>query len=395
MRQVLSESIVGKVPDHLGLAYDAWAPTKESDGKVIDENRNPWIEMLANMSVSPDYARSFERWKQSFSSVGDRLAELKLSSRLLIGHGNSSATGVGLTVHHTWGVPVIPGSALKGLLAHYIDATYGPTDASIAQWELQGDELTRAKYQGVTRNGRRIERGPGTYYRALFGATDARDDDVMREHDIEAGATIGLVTFHDALYVPNSIADNKPFAADVLTVHQKEYYNSLGQRAPNDYDSPNPVAFLTVRPDASLLFVLSGPEEWTELAEKLLHDALANWGVGGKTSAGYGRVETAGERRPGDAASFAAATPKVERMELLKVGARVDVMLLEERTKKGGWKARHAGAGLEGPVQNSNEMPVDKKPGDRLSVEVRVAKGKESAFRYLGDVDAEVAKEKK
>lgn len=288
MRQVLRDSIGREVPDHLGLAYDAWAPTEVTDGKVSDDNRRPWLEKLAELAVSPDYARSFERWKASFSSAGDRLAELTLTSRLLIGHGNASAIDVGLTVHHTWGVPFIPGSALKGLVAHYVDATYGPTDASKKPWEQQGDERVRSDYQGVTWNRRRIERGPGVVYRALFGAPDAREDATMRENGFEAGAAAGLVTFHDALYVPGSLAGNKPFAADVLTVHQKGYYDSSGQSAPNDYDGPNPVAFLTVRPQCRLLLALSGPSEWTELAAQLLADALKNWGVGGKTAAGYG-----------------------------------------------------------------------------------------------------------
>ena len=293
MRQVLRDSIGCDVPDHLGLAYDAWAPTEVADGKVSDDNRRPWLDKLAKLAVSPDYARSFERWKASFSATGDRLAELTLASRLLIGHGNASAI-VGLTVHHTWGVPVIPGSALKGLVAHYVDAIYGPTDPGKKPWEQQGDERARADYQSVTWNRRRIERGPGAIYRALFGAPDAREDEALREHDFAAGAAAGVVTFHDALYVPGSIADNKPFAADVLTVHQKGYYDSSGQSAPNDYASPNPVAFLTVRPKCRLLLALSGPSEWTELAGQLLADALRNWGVGGKTAAGYG-IGTVGQ----------------------------------------------------------------------------------------------------
>lgn len=288
MRQVLRESIGRDVPDHLALAYDAWAPTEASDGKVTDDNRRLWLERLADIAVSPDYARSYERWKQIFSSAGDRFAELTLASRLLVGHGNSSATGVGLTVHHTWGVPVIPGSSLKGLVAHYVDATYGPADPDREPWEQPSNERARADYQGVTWNKSRVERGPGAIYRALFGAPDAREDEAMREHDLAAGASAGLVTFHDALYVPDSIAHNKPFAADVLTVHQKGYYDSSGKCWPNDYDSPNPVAFLTVRPKCRLQLALSGPSEWTDLAAQLLGDALQTWGVGGKTSAGYG-----------------------------------------------------------------------------------------------------------
>jgi CRISPR-associated protein Cmr6 len=290
MRQALHE--VG-TPDHVALAYDAWGPVG-NDGKVPDAQRAQWLSNLAGISVAADYARSFERWKASFAAPGDRLAELTLVSRLLIGHGNASAIGVGLTVHHTWGVPVIPGSALKGLVAHYVDATYGPIDASQKPWKQQGEERVRADYQGVTWNRRRIERGPGVVYRALFGAPDAREDATMRENGFEAGAAAGLVTFHDALYVPGSSTDDRPFAADVLTVHQKGYYDSSGQSEPNDYDSPNPVAFLTVRPKCRLLLVLSGPSEWRELAAQLLADALKNWGVGGKTAAGYG-IGTVGE----------------------------------------------------------------------------------------------------
>jgi len=104
--------------------------------------------------------------------------------------------------------------------------------------------------------------------------------------------------FHDALYVPDSIADNKPFAADVLTVHQKSYYESLGRSAPNDYDILKPVAFLTVRPRCRLLLALSGPREWTELAGQLLKAALEAWGVGSKTSAGYGLGRVGSWQKP-------------------------------------------------------------------------------------------------
>lgn len=392
MRQVLRESIDQPVPDHLGLAYDAWAWTEDTDGKVADSDRRPWLERLSDIAVSSDYVCSFERWRASFKSAGDRLFELALASRLLIGHGNSSAIDVGLTVHHTWGVPIIPGSALKGLVAHYVDATYGPTHSGKKVWELQGDERVRADYQGVTWSRRRVETGPGAIYRALFGAPDARDDDVMRERGLEAGAVAGLVTFHDALYVPGSLPDNRPFAADVLTVHQKGYYDSLGQSAPNDYDGPNPVAFLTVRPRARLLFALSGPAGWTELAERLLRDALDHWGVGGKTSAGYGRL---GDHKPwaptATTTGHGAATNSMRSVSL-RAGAQCEVVLLEERTKKGGWKARHDAAGLEGPLQNSNEVSADRKPGDRIIVIVKIAKGKESAFKYLFGADAGATK---
>lgn len=372
MRQALRS--VG-TPDHAGLAYDAWAPVGD-DGKVPDERRAEWLLALAAIAVPRDYSRSFERWRKSFSAAGDRVFELALASRLLVGHGNSSATGVGITVHHTWGVPVIPGSALKGLLAHYVDAVYGPTEPDLAPWEQKGNERTRADYQGVTWRGRRIERGPGAVYRALFGAPDAEEDDAMRERGFDAGASAGLVTFYDALYVPGSAPADRPFAADVLTVHQKGYYGSSGGSWPNDYDSPNPVAFLTVRPGARLLFALSGPADWTELAEHLLRDALARWGVGGKTSTGYGRL-IAPERLAARARPATAAPGGT----LPKAGDRVEATLLEERTKKGGWKARHEPSGLAGPIQNSADVPATEKAGARLTLIVASVSAREIAFR--------------
>jgi CRISPR-associated protein Cmr6 len=168
---------------------------------------------------------------------------------------------------------MIPGSALKGLCAHYTSATYGSTNGTFAgpKWEKQ-----------------RVTGAPGDYYRALFGAPDVDDD-----------ASGGLVTFHDALYVPGTPDGpnaNKPFAVDVLTVHQRSYYGQLegqtqpGQRWPNDYDSPNPVGFISVRPGTNFLLALSGEGEWPGVALDLLTETVRAWGAGGKTSAGYGRI---------------------------------------------------------------------------------------------------------
>lgn len=372
MRKVLEK--LG-VPYHLGLAYDAWAPVG-ADGKVPDEKRQGWLGGLSCLLVSPDYKQAFNRWEQSFRQPGDRTFKLALESRLLVGHGNSSATDVGLTVHHTWGVPVIPGSALKGLLAHYVDAVYGPDDPDRPPWEQPDEEQRkRARYQGVTWKGRRIHRGPGDVYRALFGAPEAEMDTVMRQRDLEAGAARGLVTFYDALYVPGSVEGDQPYAVDVLTVHQKEYYRSSDSCAPNDYDSPNPVAFLTVRPPAQFLVALSGPPEWTELAERLLREALAQWGVGGKTNAGYGRLVSP-ERRAGSGGTSRA------HVMMPKAGELVEAVLLEERTKRGGWKAWHEPTGLWGPIQNSGDVPGDWVPGQRVQLRVAAVSTREISFRY-------------
>ncbi len=275
------------VPSHLALAYDAWAPASASGddaGKVpVDLKNNgqvviagyraKWLEALENTTIDRDYLRAYERWKISLGNASCK--PVALTSRLLVGHGNASATEVGLTVHHTWGVPMIPGSAIKGVCAHYVAATYGSEP-----------NVESAKFRGPTWSDGKVTKPLGEFYRALFGAPEVGDQPG------EGGA----VTFHDALYVPGS-ANGKPFAIDVTTVHQRSYLGQMegvgtpGERWPNDYDSPNPVGFLTVKKGTELLLAASAKDPlWSDLAFKLAAEAIREWGAGSKTSSGYGRV---------------------------------------------------------------------------------------------------------
>lgn len=128
MRTILKDTLGKTLPDHVGLAYDRYAPLE--DGKIPDNKRDAWLRDIASIALPVDYKFAYERWKNTWTT-GHRNARaviVRLASRLLVGHGHSSPTEVGLTLHPTWGVPMIPGSALKGLLNHYIDAVYGPGD---------------------------------------------------------------------------------------------------------------------------------------------------------------------------------------------------------------------------------------------------------------------------
>jgi CRISPR type III-B/RAMP module RAMP protein Cmr6 len=192
------------------------------------------------------------------------------------------------------------GSALKGLLNHYIQIVFGSDPCGKHPCNPAHPDQDRCDYQGVTWNVDRIEHGPGKIHRALFGAPEAKSDKAMRKDYPDfseyIGAAQGLVTFHDALYIPGSCKDDSPFAKDILTVHQKRYYSKAGLHCPNDYDDPNPVAFLTVRPKVKFFIAITGPSDWAALAIDLLSEALEKWGIGGKTSAGYGRAKISASR---------------------------------------------------------------------------------------------------
>ncbi len=63
-----------------------------------------------------------------------------------------------------------------------------------------------------------------------------------------------------------------------------------------------------------------------------------------------------------------------------KAGSRVKAVLLEEKTKKGGWKAKVEGTDIVGPIQNSDKIPSTCAPGQQVELVLKIAKGADSAF---------------
>jgi CRISPR-associated protein Cmr6 len=76
-------------------------------------------------------------------------------------------------------------------------------------------------------------------------------------------------------------------------------------------------------------------------------------------------------------------------------GQRVEAKLLAEKTKKGGWKAKHEQSGLSGPIQNTGDVPGDKIAGDTLTLIVASANEREIAFRYPTAADEQRSKKGK
>lgn len=295
-------SVKAVAPRHLGLAYDMWAPVDAAGdqvGKVNDKIRKDWLEGLANLEIAPEYAIAFQRWQASLNALGAFSIHIRAVSRLLIGHGNPSGTEVGLTVQHTWGAPVIPASSLKGVLQHHLVAKYGP---DVDQWnhhplDENHPQAAHAAFQPAHWDARLIVHSPGRAIRAIFGAPEANSDRQWADQGgaEDVGAVKGNIHFHDAWWYTRQDR-SKPFAVDLLNVHQRHYYGQAGRRHwPNDYDSPVPIHFMTVRPGQRFLLAVSGEEALARWVLGELVEALCERGVGGKTSAGYGMFEAEGE----------------------------------------------------------------------------------------------------
>lgn len=288
-------------PDHAGLHWEVWGRVEargEKPGRVTPAEMETWIGRMTATQIAPDYGVFFEAWRASFPR-STRWITLTASSRLLVGHGNPSPSEVGLTLHHTWGVPVLPGSSVKGVTSSFAELRYGPEARDDARPE-------RAAWAGPRRDGGRFTGAPGASYKALFGAPDSDDGEVAQR---------GGVVVHDALLLPPSaehLPDRRFLVPDVLTVHHRAWYSAVMEgkapaALPNDWDDPNPVAFLTVRPGCRFLLPLTARGEEAgdllEVASRLVQEALAEAGLGAKTRRGYGRLVADGVRRDPDGSS--------------------------------------------------------------------------------------------
>jgi CRISPR type III-B/RAMP module RAMP protein Cmr6 len=186
--------------------------------------------------------------------------------RMVIGLGGENVLETGLTLHHTYGTPLIPGTALKGLASHYCDQVWGE------RYQGQGFKKWKKGEPG------------GEYHKAIFGTTDDS----------------GHIIFHEARITPETMANS--LQPDVMTPHHGDYYS--GEGAPTDFDDPNPVTFLSIVGTFHIAVSCDVPGEegqkWAKLAFDLLAEALEKWGIGGKTNAGYGRLVPANSDRVSD-----------------------------------------------------------------------------------------------
>jgi len=281
------DSVLPAKSAHAGLYLERCAPMPIEEGKLSHEQRKDFLGALCAIEVPTLYRDAFARWRVALAEDGAFVCEVEARSRLLVGHGNPSGAEVGLTLHPTYGVPYVPGSALKGLLNH---------------WLAERGKLDDPGWKGVGYVEGRPAEAPGAFHGRLFGAPPVPQRDGVT-NPLGDGLQ-GAVVFEDAWIIPDA-PPHLPLALDVLTPHQKDYYRDFGAVAPDDWTSPIPVHFAAVKPKTRFLLAVSAVAGTSPSAARVagiamrhLLDALSLWGVGGKTAAGYGRLRTAAGAAP-------------------------------------------------------------------------------------------------
>jgi len=243
---------------HAGLWLDRYlCQQPERNERIVDEKGTPQTQLFKQAAGIPTpklYSRFYHHWCAALAQADPvpLVAKARVDGRMIVGLGAESVLETSVTLHRTYGVPYIPGSALKGLTASFARQRLG------SDWHPDG-----------------------IAYQTMFGDT----------------TSAGYITFFDALYVPGSGYNQQPLHPDVITVHHKKYYQDGAKlEPPADWDSPTPVPFLSAT--GSYLVAVSGPSGWDDAAMNLLRLALEEMGVGAKTSSGYGRLKFTEDAHP-------------------------------------------------------------------------------------------------
>lgn len=243
-----SKLLEGGAGIHAGLWLDKYIGKQAREDTT---SRRTLVEQVSLIPLSASYRQFYERWEKVIQrEYGAQVQYGTVQGRMVVGLGDEGVLETSVTLHRTYGVPYIPGSALKGLAAHYANLR-APEGSG---WK-KGEEQ----------------------YNVVFGR--------MEEE--------GGVIFFDALYIPPDKAPDKgPLHPDIITVHHREYYQDA-QKAPADWDSPTPIPFLSAT--GTYLIALAAPElpqseQWIGGVFAILKLALKEMGIGAKTSSGYGRM---------------------------------------------------------------------------------------------------------
>jgi hypothetical protein len=181
---------------------------------------------------------------------------------------------------------------------------------------------------------------------------------------------------------------------DFKLPHQKSHTPPKQLVGPKGDRHASPVHFHIARnPDDSLVIrVAAFPAPHLpnfKESEQLLEQLLKH--MHGELEARTNEYKNRGQKGPvapaGLAGSKLGAPASQFKPSLPKAGDMVEAVLLEERTKKGGWRAKHVATGIAGPIQNSADVPADKKVGEPLTLRVQSANEREIAYRFLTTAD--------
>lgn len=274
------EDKLKKVNPNLIFNKFVWKYTGVALGK---KEKWQFLKFVENTDISVPLGL----YKKRMELAGARLREtfkdrvvsfaMSLNSRLITGLGSPSPAETGILLHHVYGVPYIPGSALKGV-------SRWAAIVNIAEMiEGEGDDGIYSKLAVIDKY---IENFPSDKMEEF--QKDIKDQIRIAGEVFGTKKSAGKIIFLDA-YPDGKVR----FKTDIMNPQYPEYYNTKGETPPGDWQKPIPIPFLTVE-GGHFQFIMAQARESSDnhdllgISQKWLSLALQNFGVGAKTAIGHG-----------------------------------------------------------------------------------------------------------
>ncbi len=286
--------------DNLSLLLDRYAPFTEEKGTLKTSGTVLKRFFKKAPSLGGNAVEAYSHYLSEYLRLLHGRAKvvkvLKTRSRLIVGLGDESVYETSIRLLRNYGMPYIPGSALKGIARHRgIEA--------IAEANPGGSVYkTMKRIDDALASGEGIEKLSTQLNPAEVGGIEVSVE-TLADLFGSVGRE-GCAVFFDAvvspttkpkepdeiggLFLQNRLDSILDF--DIVNPHYSDYYQESGH--PAEWDEPTPIIFLTVRKNVPFVFAVGTSkvcDSGAEIAWALLREALQKNGVGAKTALGYGR----------------------------------------------------------------------------------------------------------
>jgi CRISPR-associated protein Cmr6 len=272
--------------------------------ELSDKNKyEVWIKKF--QKITKQFVKKYQNFVEKIAK--DSLT-LTLSWRLTIGLGSASVYETSITLHHIYGIPYLPGSAIKGVTRSYkilcmAEELSHPDDyyerVALLEKFLEKFDLVKEfpewkKVKNFQVNNPEDKNKKIKFSEQLYKSLEAKQAE-LRIFQLIFGTQErqGCIIFFD------SFPENFEIKYDIMNPHYGPYYTERGGKPPADYYNPVPIPFLVLE-NAKFTFYLGvksrlvsagEKEDLLKIAKKWLKEALTNYGIGAKTTLGYGIFE--------------------------------------------------------------------------------------------------------
>lgn len=228
-------------------------------------------------------------------ALSSKTITLKTVSPLIVGLGSTSVLETSVRLHHIYGVPYIPSSAIKGVLrayrlwtlAEWDEDTFMATEEAIKEVYERYEDPQREFSQRLTEYVDMLRRGEENKLREEQRHLISKKEAIIKKQKelFEILSFFGSQSKKGSLVILNAYPENfTGFDIDVMNPHYPEYYQ--GNEPPADWQNPIPISFLTIPEGTEFNFYFVNTYDNLENDLKTALDIL---GIGAKTAIGYGR----------------------------------------------------------------------------------------------------------